>query len=249
MIRVNVEGSPEAVAKFFKEMGSARAIGALPALAAHYGLVGESSDCVFAHSGGKIPPFNNVHETKNGAGIESTEQKTPITNVTIVNTKESSSEESSYIEEKINEIAKTGKKPGRPKKEKAETPTSWGCGPLSLDKQPKFAEPEVVAPDPEFSDLPDVAENATTEAPKVVEELEKPSVTREMVQAALKEYGIWLQQTGEVKQGQIRSYLYALTKKFGNGVSGTPDLEEQCFEAVMQSAVSRVPVSELKEYL
>lgn len=230
MIRVNVEGSPEAVAKFFKETGSARAIGTLPALAAPYGLVGESSDCVFAHSGGKIPPFNNVHETKNGAGIDSTEQKTPITNVTIVNTKESSSEESSYIEEKINEIAKTGKKPGRPKKEKS-------------------VEPEVVTPDPEFSDLPDVAENATTEVPKVAEEPEKPSVTREMVQAALKEYGAWLDQGQNVPRGQIRSYLYALTKKFGNGVSGTPDLEEQYFEAVMQAAVSRIPPIELEEYL
>lgn len=246
MLRVNVEGSPEAVAKFFKEMGGTRTIGALPDLAAPYGLVGESSDCVFAHCGGKIPPFNNGSETKNWSGIDSTEQKTSITNVTIVNTKESSSEESSYIEEKINEIAKTGKKPGRPKKE-------------------KFVEPEVVTPDPEFSDLPDVAENATTEAQEDIytdidwggisldecspAEPEKPSVTREMVQAALKEYGAWLDQGQKVPRGQIRPYLYALTKKFGNGVSGTPGLEEQYFEAVMHAAVSRVPVSELEEYL
>ena len=93
------------------------------------------------------------------------------------------------------------------------------------------------------------AENATTEVPKVAEEPEKPSVTREMVQAALKEYGIWLDQGQKVPRGQIRSYLYALTKKFGNGVSGTPDLEEQYFETVMNAAVSRVPVSELEEFV
>lgn len=222
MVKVNVEGSPEAVAKFFREMGKE---------SLEYPRIGQApledfSAIEYKYVGGEInSPTNTIVPEE-----DLSKQKTSVTNVTIVNTKESSSEEVSHIEEKVHEAMKTGKKLGRPKKEKA-------------------VEPEVVTPDPEFSDLPDVAENATTEAPEIAEDPEKPSVTREMVQAALKEYGIWLDQGQNVPRGQIRPYLYALTKKFGNGVSGTPDLEEQYFEAVMQAAVSRVPVSELEEYL
>lgn len=216
MLRVNVEGSPEAVAKFFKEMGSARTTEFHHEFMAPPNLDAETSDLRIGHD----PVENFLPEANNGAMnldvfVEEA-QKEKIAELVETDPK---------VIEKV-----TGKKPGRPKKEKA-------------------VEPEVVTPDPEFSDLPDVAENATTEAPEVVEEPEKPLVTREMVQAALKEYGIWLQQTGEVKQGQIRPYLYALTKKFGNGVSGTPGLEEQYFEAVMQAAVSRIPPIELEEYL
>ena len=206
MIRVNVEGSPEAVAAFFREMGKD---------SFEYPQIGQAP----------LEDFSNTEYRYHGENLESVEVEP--------------NELTEAQQEKIAELVETdpkviekvtGKKPGRPKKEKS-------------------VEPEVVAPDPEFSDLPDVAENATTEAVEAVEEPEKPSVTREMVQAALKEYGIWLQQTGEVKQGQIRPYLYALTKKFGNGVSGTPDLEEQYFEAVMQAAVSRIPPFELEEFV
>ena len=194
MIKVNVEGNPEEVAAFFKEMG-------------------------------KVPTFEGTFDLATA--------KFDVDKVKLESVEVEPSELTEAKKEKIAELVETdpkviekvtGKKPGRPKKEKA-------------------VEPEVVTPDPEFSDLPDVAENATTEEP------EKPSVTREMVQAALKEYGIWLDQGQNVPRGQIRPYLYALTKKFGNGVSGTPDLEEQYFEAVMQAAVSRVPVSDLEEYL
>jgi hypothetical protein len=200
MIRVNVEGNPEEVASFFKEMGKVSTFeGAFGLATANFDVDKATVESV------EIEPSELTEAQKEvAADLVETDPK---------------------VIEKV-----TGKKPGRPKKEKA-------------------VEPEVVTPDPEFSDLPDVAENATTEVLEVAEEPEKSSVTREMVQAALKEYGIWLQQTGEVKQGQVRSYLYALTKKFGNGVSGTPDLEEQYFEAVVQAAVSRVPVSELEEYL
>lgn len=200
MIRVNVEGNPEEVASFFKEMGKVSTFeGAFGLATANFDVDKATVESV------EIEPSELTEAQKEvAADLVETDPK---------------------VIEKV-----TGKKPGRPKKEKA-------------------VEPEVVTPDPEFSDLPDVAENATTEVLEVAEEPEKSSVTREMVQAALKEYGIWLQQTGEVKQGQIRPYLYALTKKFGNGVSGTPDLEEQYFEAVVQAAVSRVPVSELEEYL
>lgn len=200
MIRVNVEGNPEEVASFFKEMGKVSTFeGTFDLATANFDV-----DKVALKSIEVEPSELTEAEKEVAAALVETDPK---------------------VIEKV-----TGKKPGRPKKEKA-------------------VEPEVVTPDPEFSDLPDVAENATTEVLEVAEEPEKPSVTREMVQAALKEYGIWLQQTGEVKQGQIRSYLYALTKKFGNGVSGTPDLEEQYFEAVMQAAVSRIPPIELEEYL
>lgn len=212
MIRVNVEGSPEAVARFFKEMGKE---------SFEYPKIGQAP----------LDDFSNVEYEYRGEKTEPTEANKGTVNLDV------------FVEEaqkeKIAELAKTdpkviekvtGKKPGRPKKE-------------------KFVEPEVVAPDPEFSDLPDVAENATTEAPEVVEEPEKPSVTREMVQAALKQYGLWLDQGQNVPRGQIRSYLYALTKKFGNGVSGTPDLEEQYFEAVMHAAVSRIPPFELEEFV
>ena len=218
MIRVNVEGSPEAAARFFKEMGSEQATEFHHEFMAPPNLDAESSDLRIGHD--PVEKFLPEAQKEKIAELVETDPK---------------------VIEKV-----TGKKPGRPKKEKAETSTSLECGPLPLDKQPKFVEPEVVTPDPEFSDLPDVAENATTE---VIEEPEKPSVTREMVQAALKEYGIWLDQGQNVPRGQIRSYLYALTKKFGNGVSGTPDLEEQYFEAVMQAAVSRIPPFELEEYL
>lgn len=189
MIKVNVEGNPEEVASFFKEMGKSSTFeGTFDLATAKFDVDKVKLESV------KVEPSELTEA-----------QKEKITELV---------ETSPKVIEKV-----TGKKPGRPKKEK------------------------VVAPDPEFSDLPDVAENATTEEP------EKPLVTREMVQAALKEYGIWLDQGQNVPRGQIRPYLYALTKKFGNGVSGTPDLEEQYFEAVMQAAVSRVPVSELEEYL
>lgn len=206
MIKVNVEGGPEAVARFFKEMGKE---------SFEYPRIGQAP----------LDDLSNMECHYHGEKLESVEIEP--------------SELTEAQKEKIAELVETdpkviekvtGKKPGRPKKEKA-------------------VEPEIVTPDPEFSDLPDVAENATTEAPEIAEDPEKPSVTREMVQAALKEYGIWLDQGQNVPRGQIRPYLYALTKKFGNGVSGTPDLEEQYFETVMQAAVSRVPLSELEEYL
>ncbi len=217
MIKVNVEGSPEAVAKFFKEMGSARATEFHHEFMAPPNLDAETSDLRIGHD----PVENFLPEANNGAMnpdvfVEETSEK---------KTERKPEGTDPKVIEKI-----TGKKPGRPKKEKA-------------------VESEVVAPDPEFSDLPDVAENATTEAPEIAEDPEKPSVTREMVQAALKEYGIWLDQGQNVPRGQIRSYLYALTKKFGNGVSGTPDLEEQYFESVMNAAVSRVPPFELEEFV
>ena len=212
MIRVNVEGSPEAVAKFFKEMGRD---------SFEYPKIGQAP----------LDDFSNVEYEYRVEKPEPTEANKGTVNpdVFVEEAQKEKIAESAETDPKVIEKV-TGKKPGRPKKE-------------------KVVEPEVVAPDPEFSDLPDVAENATTEAPEIAEDPEKPSVTREMVQAALKEYGIWLDQGQKVPRGQIRSYLYALTKKFGNGVSGTPDLEEQYFEAVMQAAASRVPVSELEEYL
>ena len=217
MLRVNVEGSPEAVAKFFKEMGSARATEFHHEFMAPPNIDAETSDLRI----GNAPVENFLSEANNGAMnldvfIEESSEKKP--------------EGTEY--KSLSSTAKPDapKKLGRPKKE-------------------KVVEPEVVAPDPEFSDLPDVAENATTEAPEIAEDPEKPSVTREMVQAALKEYGIWLDQGQNVPRGQIRSYLYALTKKFGNGVSGTPDLEEQYFESVMHAAVSRIPPFELEEFV
>ena len=221
MIRVNVEGNPEEVASFFKEMGSTRATEFHHEFMAPPNIDAETSDLRIGHDPvGKFLPEADKGTVSLDVHIEeSLEKKT-----------ERKSEGVEYKSLSNTVKPDSPKKPRRPKKEKA-------------------VEPEVVTPDPEFSDLPDVVENATTEAPEVVEEPEKPSVTREMVQAALKEYGIWLDQGQNVPRGQIRPYLYALTKKFGNGVSGTPDLEEQYFEAVMQAAVSRVPVSELEEYL
>ena len=212
MIKVNVEGSPEAVAKFFKEMGKD---------SFEYPKIGQAP----------LDDFSNVEYEYHGEKLESTEANNGAMNLDVFVEEAQKEKIAELVETDPKVIEKvTGKKLGRPKKEKS-------------------VEPEIITPDPEFSDLPDVAENATTEAPEIAEDPEKPSVTREMVQAALKEYGIWLQQTGEIKQGQIRSYLYALTKKFGNGVSGTPDLEEQYFETVMNAAVSRIPPIELEEYL
>lgn len=221
MIRVNVEGNPEEVASFFKEMGSTRATEFHHEFMAPPNLDAETSDLRIGHDPvGKFLPEADKGTVSLDVHIEeSLEKKT-----------ERKSEGVEYKSLSNTVKPDSPKKLGRPKKEKA-------------------VEPEVVTPDPEFSDLPDVAENATTEAPEIVQEPEKPLVTREMVQAALKDYGLWLDQGRTVPRGQIRPYLYALTKKFGNGVSGTPDLEEQYFEAVMQAAVSRIPVSELEEYL
>lgn len=201
MIRVNVEGNPEEVASFFKEMGKVSTFeGTFDLATAKFDVDKEKLESV------KVAP-SELTEAQKEKIAESAETDPKVI-------------------EKI-----TGKKPGRPKKE-------------------KFVEPEVVTPDPEFSDLPDVAENATTEAPEIAEEPEKPSVTREMVQAALKDYGLWLDQGRTVPRGQIKLYLLALLRKYGNkGVTGTPDLEEQYFEAVMNAAVSRVPVSELEEFV
>ena len=223
MIRVNVEGSPEAVAKFFKEMGSARATEFHHEFMAPPNIDAETSDLRI----GNVPVENFLSEANKGTvnldvHVEETSEK---------KTERKPEGTDPKVIEKV-----TGKKPGRPKKEKT-------------------VEPEVVTPDPEFSDLPDiknsliadVAENATTE---VIEEPEKPSVTREMVQAALKDYGLWLDQGRTIPRGQIKPYLLALLRKYGNkGVTGTPDLEEQYFEAVMQAAVSRIPPIELEEFV
>lgn len=207
MVKVNVEGSPEAVAKFFKELGKE---------SFEYPRIGQAP----------LEDFSNTECRYHGEKLESVE----ITPNELTEPRKEVAADLVETDPKVIEKV-TGKKLGRPKKEKA-------------------VEPEVVTPDPEFSDLPDVAENATTEAPEVVKELEKSSVTRRMVQAALKDYGLWLDQGRTVPRGQIKPYLLALLRKYGNkGVTGTPDLEEQYFEAVMQAAVSRVPVSELEEYL
>ena len=201
MIRVNVEGNPEEVASFFKEMGKVSTFeGAFGLATANFDV-----DKVTLQSVEAEPSELTEAQKEKIAELVETDQK---------------------VIEKA-----TGKKPGRPKKERT-------------------IKPEVVAPDPEFSDLPDVAENATTEVPKVAEEPEKPSVTREMVQAALKDYGLWLDQGRTVPRGQIKPYLLALLRKYGNkGVTGTPDLEDQYFESVMNAAVSRIPPFELEEFV
>jgi hypothetical protein len=213
MLRVNVEGSPEAVAKFFKEMGKE---------SFEYPKIGQAP----------LDDFSNVEYEYRGEKPEPTEANKGTVNPDVFVEEAQKEKIAELVETDPKVIEKvTGKKPGRPKKEKA-------------------VEPEVVTPDPEFSDLPDVAENATTEAPEIAEEPEKPSVTREMVQAALKEYGLWLDQGRTVPRGQIKPYLLALLRKYGNkGVTGTPDLEEQYFEAVMNAAVSRIPPFELEEFV
>ena len=222
MIRVNVEGSPEAVAKFFKEMGSARATEFHHEFMAPSNIDAETSDLRIGHD----PVEKFLPEADKGTvSLDVHVEETPEKKM------ERKSEGTEYKSPSNTVKPDSPKKPGRPKKE-------------------KFVEPEVVTPDPEFSDLPDVAENATTEAPEIAEEPEKPSVTREMVQAALKDYGLWLDQGRTVPRGQIKPYLLALLRKYGNkGVTGTPDLEEQYFETVMNAAVSRVPVSELEEFV
>lgn len=223
MIRVNVEGNPEEVASFFKEMGSTRATEFHHEFMAPPNLDAETSDLRIGHD----PVEKFLPEADKGTvSLDVLIEEAPEKKM------ERKSEGAEYKSLSNTVKPDSPKKPGRPKKEKA-------------------VEPEVVAPDPEFSDLPDIKNSLIADVSKnvIAEEPERPLVTREMVQAALKEYGIWLQQTGEIKQGQIRPYLYALTKKFGNGVSGTPDLEEQYFEAVMQAAVSRTPPIELEEYL
>ena len=203
MIKVNVEGNPEEVASFFKEMGKVSTFeGAFGLATADFDVDKVTVESV------EIEPSGLT---------ESQKEKTA----------ELAETDPSVIE-KV-----TGKKPGRPKKERT-------------------IKPEVVTPDPEFSELPDVANTATTvevepevkEAPK-----EKPKSTRPMVQAALKEYGIWLDESKQVGHGSIRPYLYALTKKYGNGAVGTPELEEQYFDAVIEAAAKRVSISELEEYL
>lgn len=203
MIRVNVEGNPEEVASFFKEMGK------VSTFEGAFGLATANFD---------------------------------VDKVTLQSVENEPSELTEAQKEKIAELVETdpkviekvtGKKPGRPKKEKA-------------------VEPEVVTPDPEFSDLPDIKNSLIADVSKnvITEEPEKSSVTREMVQAALKDYGLWLDQGRTVPRGQIKPYLLALLRKYGNkGVTGTPDLEEQYFEAVMQAAVSRILPIELEEYL
>lgn len=185
-IKVHVEGAPDAVAAFFKEMGQIKLNLSRPSLGEGYSL---------------HPLSAAAREKLESAEIEhgelTQEQKEKIAELV---------ETDPSVIEKV-----TGKKPGCPKKEKA-------------------VEPEVVNPDPEFSELPDVANTATTvEVEPEVEEApkEKPKSTRSMVQAALKEYGIWLDESKQVEHGGIRPYLYALTKKYGNGAVGTPELEEQ----------------------
>lgn len=114
----------------------------------------------------------------------------------------------------------------------------------STKKDPEPAEkvetPQVEDSDPDFSDLP----KAKEEAP----EPEKPGHSREEVKAVLREYGVWVLQQG-VDRKSARPYLVALLKKFGEGATGTPELEEKCFDAVFEAAKNRVPLTELEEYL
>lgn len=78
---------------------------------------------------------------------------------------------------------------------------------------------------------------------------EKPLPTREAVVAALREYGIWLQQAGQLEDGEsARSYVIALLKRFG-GVDHTTKLEGEALRHVLDAAVSRPSASELKDFI
>lgn len=76
---------------------------------------------------------------------------------------------------------------------------------------------------------------------------DRPLPTREAVVAALREYGIWLQQAGQLEDGEsARSYVVALLKRFG-GVDHTTKLEGEALRHVLDAAVSRPSASELKD--
>lgn len=190
-IKVHVEGNPEAVAKFFKEMGNEQLF------ASSTGLVG-----------GTLPSVN-WEEGALKVNAETIE-------VEIKNTSESSAPQT----EKVKKKGASTKKDPEPA-EKVETP-------------------QVEDSAPDFSDLPKAKEGAP--------EPEKPGHSREEVKAVLGEYGTWVLQQG-IDRKSARPYLVALLKKFGEGATGTPELEEKYFDAVFEAAKNRVPLTELEEYL
>lgn len=195
-IKVYVEGNPEAVAKFFKEMGNEQPF------ASSTGLVR-----------GTLPSVNW------GEGVLKVNAET--IEVETKNTSESSAPQTEKVKKKG---ASTKKAPE----------------PVEHKTAEKVETPQVEDSAPDFSDLP----KAKEEAP----EPEKPGLSREEVKAVLKEYGVWVLQQG-IDRKSARPYLVALLKKFGEGATGTPELEEKCFDAVFEAAKNRVPLTELEEYL
>lgn len=93
------------------------------------------------------------------------------------------------------------------------------------EKEPQ-PEPEQVAEEPQPEPQPEPEQVA-----------EEPKYTREMVVAALKEYGMFLQQKGGY-ENSVRDILQSLMEKHG-GVRKTADLPEESFKAIYDDCVSR----------
>lgn len=118
-------------------------------------------------------------------------------------------------------------------------------GAATFDGVMTTTDDEETAPEAPIIEVSPIDVNPEQEKP----EQEKPLPTREAVVAALREYGIWLQQAGQLEDGEsARSYVVALLKRFG-GVDHTTKLEGEALRSVLDAAVSRPSASELKDFI
>lgn len=112
--------------------------------------------------------------------------------------------------------------------------------------------PEVAAPmpDPEFDgvsvDGVDKPKNAVEE--EIIKQEDKKPITLPEVKEALTQYGIWLTQQGN-ESSSVKPYLVALMKKYCGGADHTTKILPEYYAPLFEACVSRVPTSELEEYL
>ena len=235
-IRVNVEGAPEAVAKFFKEMGQTQFIKGdkttfvetlLPPINIENGIQISGS----AQVGGEA--LSTTEEKKTRKPRQKKEDKVEVT-------EETPDPEFEGVPGEDENIVVTGKFPNveglfdnLPKAETLEFP------PLKpIDTVEEVIEAQVTERE--------IIEEKVEETVKNEQDIPEREISLPEVKEALKEYGLWVVEQGN-ESHYAKEYLVALLRKYGK-VEASKDLDAEGRNAVFHAAVNRVPMEELEEF-
>ena len=226
-IRVNVEGAPEAVAKFFKEMGQTQI--------SRENLCNEVSEEVINAYCDHV--VNEAAEPKEEKKTRKPRQKKEDK---VEVTEEAPDPEFEGVPGEDKNIVVTGEFPieeglfdNLPKAETLEFP------PLKpIDAGEEVIEAQVTERE--------IIEEKVEETVKNEQDIPEREISLPEVKEALKEYGLWVVEQGN-ESHSAKEYLVALLRKYGK-VEASKDLDAEGRNAVFHAAVARVHMEELEEF-
>ena len=226
-IRVNVEGAPEAVAKFFKEMGQTQI--------SRENLCNEVSEEVINAYCDHV-----VNETAEPKEEKKTRKPRQKKGGKVEVTEEAPDPEFEGVPGEDENIVVTGKFPiveglfdNLPKAETLE------FHPLKpIDTGEEVIEAQVTERE--------IIEEKVEETVKNEQDIPEREISLPEVKEALKEYGLWVVEQGN-ESHSAKEYLVALLRKYGK-VEASKDLDAEGRNAVFHAAVDRVPMEELEEF-